>query len=151
MGFSVLNYAAGAIKWIFTVGKSDFPSVSFRGGGIIVKGPLLMEGDRGITLGPFVNVGPDASEATIQHELAHVRQYKEWGGWKYMSHLWSSPLGGGAWAEHNANERAGTFASYANDDKMALIVLMGIQMRDPVMRAIFFRSMFSDLINVPTR
>jgi RHS repeat-associated protein len=146
MGFSVLNYAAGAIKWIFTGGKSDFPSVSFRGGGIIVKGPLLMEGDRGITLGPFVNVGPDASDGTIQHELAHVRQYKEWGGWKYMGHTWSSPLSAvglsnASWAEDNADQRAGT-NTYRNNPIYTYLYYDSVQNRKGASASLLLFSQF---------
>jgi len=85
--YSLANYTAGILKWILTGGVSEYPSIEYRAGGYLVKGPLVLSG-AGITIGPFANVLPGAEEGIIQHELGHIRQYNEWGGWKYLGHHW---------------------------------------------------------------
>ncbi|GIX42577.1 MAG: hypothetical protein KatS3mg129_2310 [Leptospiraceae bacterium] len=41
--------------------------------------------------------------------LGQIKQYNEWGGWKYIGHLWGSLFdSGGEWAENDADKRAMT-------------------------------------------
>ncbi|MCW7492380.1 hypothetical protein ND861_06910 [Leptospira sp. 2 VSF19] len=63
----------------------------------------------GVTIGQFaVTRGTD--ESTLRHETAHLQQYKEWGPYRYLSVLGSSPAGGGGVGENDADLRGGTFA-----------------------------------------
>ncbi|GIX42604.1 MAG: hypothetical protein KatS3mg129_2337 [Leptospiraceae bacterium] len=47
--YSIANYTAGILKWILTGGNSEYPSIEYRAGGYLVKGPLVLP-DSGITI-----------------------------------------------------------------------------------------------------
>ncbi|EMY68826.1 hypothetical protein [Leptospira vanthielii] len=92
-----------------------------NGGYVVQGGPLMpySEGE-GITIGQFaVTKGTD--EATLRHETGHLQQYREWGAYKYLSNLGSSPFRRGeAVGENEADRRAGTFAYDVNENKILL-------------------------------
>jgi RHS repeat-associated protein len=85
-------------------------SISYRGGGIVMRNSPLMGKGGGLTLGRNVFLGAGADGATLQHELGHVQQWQDWGGSKYLGHTATSPIGGARWAERDANQRSGANA-----------------------------------------
>ncbi|MCG9873773.1 MAG: RHS repeat-associated core domain-containing protein, partial [Leptospiraceae bacterium] len=105
--FAVTNYVAGKLLQRDTkIKKVD--------GGYVVQGGPLMPAGSGITLGSFAVAG-GTDEATLRHEAAHIKQYKENGPEWYMQSLGSSPIknlssDNGVPAENDADRRAGTFS-----------------------------------------
>ncbi|EMY68725.1 hypothetical protein [Leptospira vanthielii] len=98
-----------------------------NGGYVVQGGPLMpIFGGEGISIGQFaVTKGTD--EATLRHETAHLQQYREWGAYKYMSNLGTSPFGRGeAVGENEADRRAGTFAYDVNSRKRFRSILFSV-------------------------
>ncbi|EMY68780.1 hypothetical protein [Leptospira vanthielii] len=94
-------------------------------GGYVVQGGPLMPffGGEGISIGQFaVTKGTD--EATLRHETAHLQQYREWGAFKYMSNLGTSPYRNDPVGENETDRRAGTFAYDVNKDKRRYSLLL---------------------------
>ncbi|TGM96691.1 hypothetical protein [Leptospira dzoumogneensis] len=109
-----LNYVAGIFQWM---GGGKMPWIEYRAGGYLMHNSPLA--GAGVTMGPVASVPTGADEATIQHELAHVRQYNNWGGWNYIGATWQSPFNnisgkGPSYAERNADSSSGTNAYGGN-------------------------------------
>lgn len=125
--FAALNLAVGVFTGAY---------VEYRAGGYLVHNAPFA--GPGISIGGIAFVPSGADEATIQHELAHVRQYNNWGGWSYMEQTWQSPFNnignkGPSYAERNADARAGTNAYmgnvYFNFQFLYLMNALGINSR----------------------
>jgi hypothetical protein len=110
--FSVANYASGWGGYALGQTKNK-PKMYSKDGAIVTEGGLISPGS-GLSLGPWINVATGVDQATLRHEMSHVRQYESMGGWNYLARTWQSPfinvglMGGQLDAEAKADRRAWT-------------------------------------------
>ncbi|TGM56890.1 RHS repeat-associated core domain-containing protein [Leptospira vanthielii] len=117
--YAAMNYAAGKIM------QRDTKLKKVNGGYVVQGGPLA---NGGITIGQFaVTSGTD--EESLRHETAHLQQYREWGEYKYLGNLASSPIRNklnypDLESENDADRRAGTFGYGAGNKKVVNMILL---------------------------